>query len=157
MENNLFRKQSLDRISTPDELHNYIRVTSPRLWMLLAVIVVLLFGFIIYSASTTIENTMNIKVTLHNYEADEAHEKETGEEYSTWVTGELPLSAIPIVSVGMEIRIGEERGWITYISADDQKIHLIIDMEDDYIPLRDGEYDAVLVLESTPAINYLFQ
>lgn len=35
MENNLFRKKSLEHISSPEELHDYMRVTSPRLWMIL--------------------------------------------------------------------------------------------------------------------------
>ena len=39
---NLFRKKSLDRISSPEELHDYLRVTSPSLWMVLAAIMVLL-------------------------------------------------------------------------------------------------------------------
>ena len=47
MENGLFRKKSLERISSPEELHDYMRVTSPRLWMILAAIVVLLVGFIV--------------------------------------------------------------------------------------------------------------
>ena len=55
MENQLFRKKSLERISSPEEMHDYMRVTSPRLWMILAAIVVLLGGFIAYAATTTMK------------------------------------------------------------------------------------------------------
>jgi threonine dehydratase len=44
MENGLFRQKSMDHISSPESLHDYMRVTSPRLWMILAAIVALLEG-----------------------------------------------------------------------------------------------------------------
>ena len=62
MENPLFRKKSLERISSPEQLHDYMRVTSPRLWMLLSAIAVFLAGFIVYVSTVTLENTMKIQV-----------------------------------------------------------------------------------------------
>ena len=62
MESQLFRKKSMERISSPEELHDYMRVTSPRLWMILAAIVALLAGFIVYASTATLENTMPLKV-----------------------------------------------------------------------------------------------
>jgi hypothetical protein len=47
MDNQLFRKKSIDRISSPEKLEDYMRVTSPRLWMLLSAIVILLVGFLV--------------------------------------------------------------------------------------------------------------
>ena len=63
MENGLFRKKSMERISSPEELHDYMRVTSPRLWMILGAIVALLVGFIVYASTATMENTMPITVS----------------------------------------------------------------------------------------------
>ena len=56
MESGLFRQKSVERISSPEDLHEYMRVTSPRLWMILTAIVVLLAGFIVYASTTTLEN-----------------------------------------------------------------------------------------------------
>ena len=47
-------------------MHDYMRVTSPRLWMILAAIVILLAGFIAYASTTTMESTVPIKVTYSN-------------------------------------------------------------------------------------------
>ena len=47
MENKVFREKSMDQISSTDELHDYMRVTSPQLWMILSVILVLIIGFIV--------------------------------------------------------------------------------------------------------------
>lgn len=44
MNNNIFRKKNIDRLSSPEELNEYIKVTNPGVWMALAAIIVLLLG-----------------------------------------------------------------------------------------------------------------
>lgn len=50
MGNQLFRKASMDRVSSPEQLQDYMRVTSPGIWMVLSVVIVLLAGLIACSA-----------------------------------------------------------------------------------------------------------
>ena len=64
MDKQLFRQKSLDHISSPEELHDYMRVTSPRLWMILTAIVLLLGGFIIYAATARMESTETIRLRV---------------------------------------------------------------------------------------------
>jgi len=45
---NLFRKKSMERISSPEQLNAYIRVSTPSVWMLLGAIVVLLTGVCVW-------------------------------------------------------------------------------------------------------------
>ena len=52
------------RITTPEELHDFLRVSSPRLWIVLTVIVALLVCLIVFAATQRMENTMNIRVTV---------------------------------------------------------------------------------------------
>lgn len=42
MSNTLFRKNSLDRISSPEQLNDYIKVSNPSIWMVLIALFVLL-------------------------------------------------------------------------------------------------------------------
>ena len=42
--NNLFRKNSMDQVSSPEQLNDYIRVSTPSVWILLCAIVLLLAG-----------------------------------------------------------------------------------------------------------------
>lgn len=51
---NLFRKKSMDKISSPEELNDYIRVTSPSVWMVLAGTVILLVGFLAWGVFGTV-------------------------------------------------------------------------------------------------------
>ena len=52
---NLFRKKSLDRVSSPEQLNDYIRVTSPSVWLVLLAIVLLLAGILIWSTFGKVE------------------------------------------------------------------------------------------------------
>ena len=50
MENSkIFRKKSLERISTPDDIDDYIKTTTPGVWMILVAILLILFGTLIWS------------------------------------------------------------------------------------------------------------
>ena len=55
----LFRKKTLDKISEPDQLTDYLRVTKPVVWLVLAAIVVLLAGLIVWSFVGTVDITVN--------------------------------------------------------------------------------------------------
>ena len=158
MENGLFRKKSIDRISSPEALHDYMRVTSPRLWMILAAVVLLLIGFIVYASTATMENTMPIRVQLQTYQSDPEAGQEPDEKGATLVSCQLPMDQLEVVKTGMKMRLGKEEGRIYWISTseENENIVIIFEMEHEYIPMDDGEYDAVLVLESTTPISFLW-
>ena len=46
--NGLFRQKNIDKVSSPEKLDDYIRVTTPSVWIALAAMVVLLIGVIIW-------------------------------------------------------------------------------------------------------------
>lgn len=163
MENDLFRKESVDHISSPEELHDYMRVTSPRLWMILAAIIVLLAGFVVYASMTTMENTLDIRMTVESFETQVTVDGEVQSMRSQAYYAALPLSMKDTVSTGMPVRLGNARGQVSVMSVvndDDDPEHalrLVFDMENDPdFSLPDGEYDAKLVLESRSPISFLW-
>ena len=40
MDNKLFRKNSLERVSSPEQLNDYVKVSSPGIWIILAAVIV---------------------------------------------------------------------------------------------------------------------
>ena len=40
----VYRKASVERISSPEQLNDYLRVTNPSVWIVLAAVVLLLAG-----------------------------------------------------------------------------------------------------------------
>ncbi|MCR5418705.1 MAG: hypothetical protein K6E84_07310 [Lachnospiraceae bacterium] len=53
----LFRKKSLDRVSSPEQLNDYIRVTTPSVWLVLLALILLLVGMLIWSVFGTVQGT----------------------------------------------------------------------------------------------------
>ncbi len=51
----IFRQKSLDRVSDPDKLNDYIRVTTPGVWLVLTAILILLLGMLAWSILGTVE------------------------------------------------------------------------------------------------------
>ena len=162
MDNQLFRKKSLESISSPEELHDYMRVTSPRLWMILSAIVALLVGFVVFASTVTMENVLPIKVEVSNF--TDVTYSELGEAMGhasvCLFSASLPDSYQTVVKPGMPMRIGNERGLVGFISmsedGSDPKVDMIFSMENPQFFLPDGFYDGELVLESTTPISFLW-
>ena len=51
----IFRQKSIDRVSSPEQLNDYIRVTTPSVWLVLAAIILLLVGMLAWSVLGTVE------------------------------------------------------------------------------------------------------
>ena len=51
----IFREKSLKRVSSPEQLNDYIHVTSPSVWIILIAIVLLLAGMLAWSIFGTVE------------------------------------------------------------------------------------------------------
>jgi hypothetical protein len=52
---NLFRQKSIERVSSPEQLNDYIRVTTPGVWLVLLALVILLLGMLAWSIFGTVE------------------------------------------------------------------------------------------------------
>ena len=52
----LFRKSSMESISSPEQLTDYLRVTSPAVWVVMAAIILLLVGMLIWGSTAHIDS-----------------------------------------------------------------------------------------------------
>lgn len=67
--NKLFREKNLERLESPEKLNDYLRVTSPGVWLVLATIIVLLIGVCIWGVFGRIEATTPAAVVTENGES----------------------------------------------------------------------------------------
>lgn len=58
----IFRKESLDRISSPEEYDQYLQVTGPGIWIVMGAIVLVLVGAIVWSILGRLDTTMEVAV-----------------------------------------------------------------------------------------------
>lgn len=66
MENSIFRKKSLERIASPEQLNDYIKVTNPSVWILLGSIIVLLLGVVIWAVFGQLATTVSAVVLVED-------------------------------------------------------------------------------------------
>ena len=152
MGKNLFRQEPLDHISSPEELHDYMKVTSPRLWMILAAVVALLVGFIVYASVATLENKLDVKAEVYVYT-----DPETGERFIDDFMVIIPDEKKDLVQREMVVRFAGYEGKIEYIIQDKDATgaHVSFEQPIDASNLEDGTYDAEVVLEQVSPIKFI--
>ena len=62
----LFREKNLERLESPEQLNDYLRVTSPGVWMILSAVILLLIGVFIWAVFGRIEATTQAVVVTEN-------------------------------------------------------------------------------------------
>ena len=62
MNKQLFKKSNMEKISSPEQLHNYVRVANPGLWMVISAIVILLAGAVVWGFIGKIDTTMSTAI-----------------------------------------------------------------------------------------------
>lgn len=64
MDNSIFRKKSLDKISSPEQLNEYIKVARPSVFIFLAAVVVMLVGICAWSIFGTLDTTVSFAAVV---------------------------------------------------------------------------------------------
>ena len=137
MNESIFRKKSLERISSPEEIDNYIKVTSPSMWLVMGAIIFLLATVVIWSITVHIETTF-----------DTVAQAENGQ-----VVVELTAEQIGQLSVGSEVRVGDKRGQVTDITEEGNDYLITASIPE----VKDGIIEITLVTESIKPIDFLIK
>ena len=135
MQNSLFREKSLERIASPEQLNDYMRVTSPAMWMVLGAVIALLAGLLALSCATNLETLLPAEAVV----ADGVMEIR------------LPASKDDEVDDGMTVRVAGQEVTIDYVRQDETgEVICTADID-----AEDGTYDADIVTESISPISFL--
>ena len=137
MDQKLYRQKSIDRISSPEQLNNYLRVTNASVWVILIAVIALLAGLIVWSSVATIESYT---------------------EGSAQVQGGLMTIRFEDqqfaknVEAGMPVRAGDAETVIASIGRDANGL-LIATAN---TPLADGYYPVRVSYKQTQVLSLLF-
>lgn len=101
MNEQLFRKKSIDKVSSPEQLNEYIRVSNPGVWMVLAAIVILLIGVCVWGVLGHLDTTVKAVAVVENSE----------------INIYVRESDIEQIKEGMKVMIGNKECEITDIAA----------------------------------------
>ena len=134
-EQTVFRQKTIDRISSPEQLSDYLCVTNPGIWVILAAVVLLLAGLFGWAMIGTLETTAPVKVIV--------------EEHTAQV---LPLGA-ETMKDGMPLRVAGQEFFIASIGVDDYDRSFGVAE----VTLPNGVYDGDVVVEQTRPIDFLME
>ena len=159
MSNPIFRQKSIDRVTSPDQMNDYIRVSNPQVWMILLAIIVLLVGICVWgifgSMDTKIETGSICKDgRLVCYISENDYAKLTEDALISVNDEEYPVASV----AANPIRVSEsEEG------ADDYFLHLsgfetsnwVYEISADADDLKDGIYRVSVVLERVKPMDFV--
>lgn len=129
----LFRKQTLDRISSPEQLSDYLRVTNPGTWIILAAVLVLLGGLFAWAAVGRLETTADARVFVEDHEA------------------KVIVDGAEILGPGMILRIFDRE--VVIAAAEDDEYGRTVGTAE--VSLPDGVYEGKVVVESIRPLDFL--
>lgn len=156
MDNQLFRKKSMDKVSSPEQLNDYIRVSNPGVWIALMAVVVLLLGVCIWGIFGRLETTVGSAAVIKD----------------GVMTLYIKEEHLGEVTAGMTVRVKEQEYLITSVETipktipegfDEYMLHLsgmhvgewvfgVTAMDTD---LSDGVYKAEIVIESIAPMSFI--
>lgn len=93
MARSIFRKASLDRVSNPEQLNDYIRVTNPGVWMIMFAVLLLLTGIFVWSIFGRLDTTLTV-AAFTDHDQTVCYVKEAEAQ---------------VLEAGMPVRIGDEQ------------------------------------------------
>jgi hypothetical protein len=157
MDNQIFRKKSLDKVSSPEQLNDYIRVSNPGVWLVLAAVIVLLIGVCVWGIFGRLETTVGSAAVVKDGEMT----LYVKEEYLGKITE------------GMTVRVKENEYLITSVETkpqtipegfDEYMLHLsgmhvgewVFGVSAMQTDLADGVYEAEIVIESIAPMSFIF-
>ena len=139
----LFRKKSIERVTSPEQLNDYIRVSNPGVWMILAAVVILLAGVCVWGVFENGKLTCYIKSDDISDVKEDTIISVDGKEYTV-----KSVSASPV-------RLdGEKDSYLIYLggfSETDWVYVATVDSPD----LADGEYSVDVITKRVSPISFV--
>ena len=133
----LYRKNSMENIQSPEQLNDYLRVTNPAVWVLMAAVIILLAGTLIWGSFTYIGSSVSGVAHVENGVMTVIFEDE---------------SLAKNVEAGMYVAAGDTRCAITSVEySPDGALFARANTE-----LADGDYNARVSWRQTKIIELLF-
>ena len=152
---NLFRKKSLQRIASPEQLSAYIRVSTPSVWLLLTAIVILLAGVCVWgvfgrmdTALTAVAVAGDKGVTAY-VRAEEAERIEAGARVTIGGAGGSVIS-VSAEPVRVDDAFTEYMRHVGGLSTGEWVCAIELD-----IVCAEGVHAAQIVIDSVPPMSFV--
>ena len=137
MNEQLFRKKSIDKVKSPESLNDYLHVSNPSVWLLLISVIVLLAGACVWVIFGHIDST--VETTIH---------AENGN-----VICYIEKEDITSVQKGMTVKFGGVEAVITEVEQTEDMGYSCVLKSDRTIP--EGVYEGKVVTKSIKPLSFI--
>jgi len=158
MSDKLFRDEAINRIKSPDELNEYIKVANPGIWIGLLAIIVFLVGGLFWCVFANLETKEDTVVVVSDENAicylDENCQKYVNEGMFLRMDGEKyplgeHLKEMEKLSEGDE----EDEKLLHVMNKTEDGWYYIYNIEN--LELAPGQYEGTIVFDSVNPISFL--
>lgn len=156
--NKLFREKSIERISSPEKLNDYIKVANPGVWLTLIAITILLIGFFVWACTAKLQTSVKAVVDVSRgvttcYVSEENVDnglvKEgmnvtcSGNDYVIkQINGDSFEASAVLTDYAIHLADFKSGEWVRAVSIDSD--------------MPDGTYEATIVVDEISPISFLF-
>ena len=152
----VFREKSIERLSSPDRLNDYVKLADPGVWFILAAIVVILAGACIFGVFGHFDSTVPgvgivsggrmvclVKKEYGSRFGDNMKAKVDGREYAASLRSDKPVTVGDTTdSYALYLGNMQPGEWVYEIDVDGD--------------FADGNYEADLVTDEISPLSFLF-
>lgn len=136
MDEKIYRKKSLDKVKSPESLNDYLRVSNPGVWLILAAIIALLAGACVWGIFGHVDTKIKTSAIAENGSV------------VCFVSAEEAQS----VKKGMTVRLDDKEGTVEKVSADSGNNSCRVTVKAD---VPDGTYSAEIIVESVKPMSFV--
>ena len=147
MGNQVFRQESLEQLSNVKVSRDYLHAPTPRWWMILSCVMVLVIGFVLYTVARTHANTIQTTAAVATVTDSEGNS-------GALIQMSVPDNVTSVVKVGTRVMIGTYPGTIQAVSTYEDGETVATVFTDDENP-PDGAYDASIILDDISLLEFL--
>lgn len=156
MDNQLFRKKNVDKLSSPEQLNDYIKVSNPGVWMILGAIIVLLIGVCVWGIFGNLDTKLSVAMVVKDGKAFCYLGENDAASVSAGMPVKLDGTEYEIVDVVKEpMAVSQEMGdYFFHISGFSQG-EWVYQAEIGKTELADGVYQAEIVIDSVSPMSFV--
>lgn len=156
MENQIFRKKSVERVASPEQLNDYVRVANPGVWLALAAVLALLVGACIWGVFGRLDTTLTAvaiaekgSISVYVKEADISSVEEG--MTVTIADREYTVSSISAVPIAVTAELGDYALHLGGLQVGEWVYTVVLAGE-----LADGIYAADILIDSVSPMSFVF-
>ncbi len=152
----VFRDKSIERISSPEQLNDYVKLTNPGVWFVLAAILIILTGACVFGTIGHIDSTVPgalvsdgskatclVKREYGDRFTQDMYVKAGGEEYGVSLHDAKPVMvSADVDSYALFVGNMQTGEWIYQVDVDGE--------------VPEGVYEAKLVTERISPLSFIF-